>query len=495
MRNGRFNARTLIAVAASCLILGVLITASLNLVPLSKATTAGFWTEKRESGVFSSSQTSDGRIWVRLAKELTPAVVNISTTQVVKGRGIPSRGPFGEDDPFNEFFKRYFGESPRQFKATSLGSGFIINRDGYILTNNHVVENATDITVKLGDGREFKAKVVGRDPKTDVALIKIEVSSLPVIPFGDSDKLEVGEPVMAIGNPFGLNQTVTTGIVSAKGRFIGEGPYDNFIQTDASINRGNSGGPLINTNGEAVGVNTAILSPTGGSIGIGFAIPIAMIKEVLPQLKERGQVTRGWLGVAIQPITPDLGKRFSLKQANGALVSDVMEGSPAEHAGVKPGDVIVEFADKQVKSSTELPHIVASTPVGKEVAMKVIRDGAELTLQIKVGELKEEQMAAMTSSSPKTKLGIDIQELNPALSRKFGIKGEKGVVITEVEPESPGDAAGLQPGDLILEINRARVTTVNQVRRILEKAKPDEPTLLLVKRDGGTRYVVIGSEG
>jgi serine protease Do len=307
-----------------------------------------------------------------------------------------------------------------------------------------------------------------------------------VIPFGDSDKLEVGEPVMAIGNPFGLNQTVTTGIVSAKGRFIGEGPYDNFIQTDASINRGNSGGPLLNTNGEAVGVNTAILSPTGGSIGIGFAIPIAMIKEVLPQLKERGQVTRGWLGVAIQPITPELGKQFSLKQTTGALVSDVMEASPAEQAGIKQGDVIVEFDSKPVKSSTDLPHLVASTPVGKEVAMKVIRGGAELTLKVKVGELKEEQVAAMASSSPKTKLGIDIQELNPAIARKFGLKGEKGIVITEVEPDSPGDAAGLQPGDLILEI---------QVRRILEKTKPDEPTLLLIKRDGGTRYIVIGSEG
>lgn len=495
MHNERFNIRTLIVVAASCLILGVLITASFNLVPLSKATTGGVWTEKRDGGVFSESQISDGKLWVRLAKELTPAVANISTTQAVKGRGAQPRGPFSEDDPFNEFFKRFFGESPRQFKATSLGSGFIINKDGYILTNNHVVENATDITVKLGDSREFKAKVIGRDPKTDVALIKIEASNLPVIPFGDSDKLEVGEPVMAIGNPFGLSQTVTTGIVSAKGRFIGEGPYDNFIQTDASINRGNSGGPLINSNGEAVGVNTAILSPTGGSIGIGFAIPIAMIKEVLPQLKDRGQVTRGWLGVAIQPITPDLGKKFSLKQANGALVSDVMEGSPAEQAGVKPGDVIVEFGGKTVKSSTELPHIVASTPVGKEVSMKVIRDGAEVALHVKIGELKEEQVATMTSSSPKTKLGIDIQELNPALSRKFGLKGEKGIVIAEVEPDSPGDAAGLQPGDLILEINRVRVTTVNQVKRVLEKTKPDEPTLLLIKRDGGTRYVVIGSEG
>ncbi len=495
MGNERFTGRTLLAVAASCLVIGIVITASLNLVPLTKASTSQLWTEKRGDGPFSSSQTSDGKIWVRLAKELTPSVVNVSTTQVIKGRSMRFHGPFGEDDPFNEFFKRFFGDSPRQFKSTSLGSGFIINKDGYILTNNHVVENATDITVKLGDGREFKAKLVGRDPKTDIALIKIEASNLPVIPFGNSDKLEVGEPVMAIGNPFGLNQTVTTGIVSAKGRFIGEGPYDNFIQTDASINRGNSGGPLITTNGEAVGINTAIFSPTGGSIGIGFAIPIDMAKEVLPQLKERGSVTRGWLGVAIQQITPELAKTFGLKQPNGALVSDVVDGSPADNAGVKQGDVIVEFDGKKVKSSTELPHIVASTQVGREVAMKVIRDGAEVTLQVKVGELKEEQLAATTPFSPKSKLGIDVQQLNPALARKFGIKDDKGVVITGVDPDSPAEASGLQPGDLILEINRTKVATVNQVRKVLEKTRPDEPTVLLVKRDGDTRYVVIRSEG
>ncbi len=494
MSTGKFTSRSLLLVAASCLIIGIAFTASLNLVPLTRATTAQLWTEKRDSGVFSSSATSDGKIWVRLAKELTPSVVNISTTQVIKGRGLRFQSPFGEDDPFNEFFKRFFGDGPRQFKSTSLGSGFIINRDGYILTNNHVVENATEILVKLIDGREFKANVIGRDPKTDIALIKIEASNLPVIPFGDSDKLEVGEPVMAIGNPFGLNQTVTTGIVSAKGRFIGEGPYDNFIQTDASINRGNSGGPLINTNGEAVGINTAIFSPTGGSIGIGFAIPIDMAKEVLPQLKDRGNVTRGWLGVSIQQITPELAKTFGLKQANGALVSDVVDGSPAEKGGVKQGDVIVEFDGKKVKSSTDLPHMVGSTPVGKEVSMKVIRDGAELPLQVKVGELKDEQLAAAPSST-KSKLGIDIEQLTPALSRKFGLKDDKGVVITGVEPDSPGEEVGLRPGDLILEINRTKVATVSQVRRALEKTRPDEPTVMLVKRDGATRYVVIRSEG
>jgi serine protease Do len=429
-----------------------------------------------------------------LAKELTPSVVNVNTTQVVKGRGR-LRSPFGEDDPFNEFFKRFFGDTPRQFKSTSLGSGFIINRDGYILTNNHVVENATEISVKLSDAREFKAKVIGRDPKTDIALIKIEASNLPVVPFGDSDKLEVGEPVMAIGNPFGLNQTVTTGIVSAKGRFIGEGPYDNFIQTDASINRGNSGGPLLNVNGEAVGINTAIFSPTGGSIGIGFAIPIDMAKEVLPQLKERGSVTRGWLGVSIQQITPELAKTFGLKQANGALVSDVMDASPAEKAGVKQGDVIVEFNGKKIKSSSELPHIVGGTSVGKEVIMKIMRDGEELALQVKVGELKDEQLAALAPSSTKSKLGIDIQQLTPELSRKFGIKDDRGVVVTGVDPDSPGEAAGLQPGDLILEINRSKVATVSQARRALEKPRPDEPTVVLVKREGNTRYVVIRSEG
>jgi serine protease Do len=491
---GKFSGRTVLAIAASCLIVGILVTASLNLVPLSKATSGQLWSEKRESGLFSASQISDGKVWVRLAKELTPSVVNISTTQVVKGRGR-LRSPFGEDDPFNEFFRRFFGDTPRQFKSTSLGSGFIINRDGYILTNNHVVENATEISVKLSDTREFKAKVIGRDPKTDIALIKIDASHLPVIPFGNSENLEVGEPVMAIGNPFGLNQTVTTGIVSAKGRFIGEGPYDNFIQTDASINRGNSGGPLLNMNGEAVGINTAIFSPTGGSIGIGFAIPIDMAKEVLPQLKDRGTVTRGWLGVSIQQITPELAKTFGLKQPNGALVSDVVDGSPADKAGLKQGDVIVEFNGKKIKSSSELPHIVGSTNVGKEVGMKVVRDGEEVALQVKVGELKDEQLAALAPSSMKSKLGIDIQQLTPELSRRFGIKDDKGVVVTGVEPESPGEAAGLQPGDLILEINRAKVATVSQARRALDKARPDEPTVVLVKREGNTRYVVIRSEG
>ena len=357
-------------------------------------------------------------------------------------------------------------------------------------------ENATEISVKLSDGREFKAKVIGRDPKTDIALIKIDASNLRVIPFGDSDRLEVGEPVMAIGNPFGLNQTVTTGIVSAKGRFIGEGPYDNFIQTDASINRGNSGGPLININGEAVGINSAIFSPTGGSIGIGFAIPIDMAKEVLPQLKDRGSVTRGWLGVAIQQMTPELAKTFGLKQADGgALVSDVVDGSPAEQAGVKQGDVIVEFDGKKVKSSTELPHIVGGTGVGKEVVMKVIRDGTELPLNVKVGELKDEQVAVLASSSTKSRLGIEVQQLTSELSRKFGIKDDKGVVITGVEPDSPSEEAGLRPGDLILEINRTKVATVSQVRKALEKTRPEEPTVVLVKRNGATRYVVVRSEG
>jgi serine protease Do len=495
MQLGRFSGRTVLLVAASCVLVGILITASLNLVPHSKATNSQLWTEKRDSGLFSASQISDGKIWVRLAKELTPSVVNIYTTQVIKGRSTRFFSPFGEDDPFNELFRRFFGDAPRQFKATSLGSGFIINRDGYILTNNHVVQNATDISVKLGDGREFKAKLIGRDPKTDIALIKIDASNLPVVPFGDSDKLEVGEPVMAIGNPFGFNQTVTTGIVSAKGRFIGEGPYDNFIQTDAAINRGNSGGPLINTNGEAVGINTAIFSPTGGSIGIGFAIPINMAKELLPQLKERGSVTRGWLGVAIQQVTPELAKSFGLKQPEGALVSDVVEGSPAEHAGVKQGDVIVEFDGKRVKSSTELPHLVAGTAVGKEVVVKVIRDGAELPLRVKVGELKDEQVATVAPSSAKARLGIEVQQLTPELARRFGLKDDKGVVITSVEPDSPAEDAGLRPGDVIVEVNRTKVGTVSQLRRALEKTKPDESVVILVKRNGTTRYVVIKAEG
>src|SRR4030043_553540 len=326
-----------------------------------------------------------------LAERVKPAVVNISTTKTTAGRSFGSpfgRSPFGDD-----FFDRFFGDIPqREFKQRSLGSGFVISNDGYIFTNNHVVEKADKILVKLSDNREYEAKIIGTDTKTDIALIKIKPSnSLPVAEIGDSEKVRVGEWVIAIGNPFGLDQTVTAGIVSAKGRVIGAGPYDNFIQTDASINPGNSGGPLLNMAGEVVGINTAIFSQSGGNVGIGFAIPVNMAKEIAPQLKEKGHGTRGWLGVGIQKITPELSKSFGLKDEKGALVSQVVKGGPADKGGIETGDVIVEFDGNKVSDSNELPRMVAPLPVGKTVSVKLLRGGNAVDREVKIGQLEEQK--------------------------------------------------------------------------------------------------------
>ncbi|MBI4490206.1 MAG: Do family serine endopeptidase [Deltaproteobacteria bacterium] len=332
--------------------------------------------------------------FVSLAKKLRPVVVNISATQVADAVEI-FPNPFGQEEPFGEFWERFFGDLPRgSLRQRSLGSGFIIGGDGSILTNHHVVENARKIVVKLADGREFEAKVIGKDPKTDIALIKIKGhGNVSVAPLGDSDRLQVGEWIVAIGNPFGLDNTVTAGIVSAKGRHIGAGPYDNFIQTDASINPGNSGGPLINTRGEVVGINTAIVSQTGGNIGIGFATPINLVKEVLPQLKAKGKVTRGWFGVAVQKVTPEIAESLGLDKARGALVAQVSKDAPAERAGIKMGDVIIEFDGKEIKDSNDLPIVVARTPVDRRVRVKVLREKKEMNLSVTIGELKEKRVA------------------------------------------------------------------------------------------------------
>jgi len=311
-----------------------------------------------------------------LVQKVKPAVVNISTTSTVKIPGTPFRHFFGPDDggSFGDFFNRFFGEIPDQeLKQQSLGSGFIIDKDGYIITNNHVVDGADEIKVKLADGKEYKAKVVGRDPKTDLALIKISsfFKDLPSLPLGDSDKMRVGDWVLAIGNPFGLEETVTKGIISATGRVIGSGPYDNFLQTDAPINPGNSGGPLINLSGEVIGINSAII-PSGQ--GIGFAIPSNMAKKIVPPLKEKGKVTRGWIGVSVQSITPEIAQALGLKETQGSLVGEVVPGGPADAAGIKRGDVIVSFDGKEIRKIADLPLLVAETPAGKTVNVKVIRD-------------------------------------------------------------------------------------------------------------------------
>ena len=430
--------------------------------------------------------------FVSLAKRIKPIVVNISTTQVSEGRGPEFGSPFGEDDPFNEFWRRFFGGPlPRgPQRQRSLGSGFIIDSDGSILTNNHVVENASKIVVKLADDQEYEAKVIGRDPKTDIAIIKIDAkTNLTAANFGDSDELEVGEWVVAIGNPFGLDSTVTSGIVSAKGRHIGQGPYDNFIQTDASINPGNSGGPLINLRGEVVGINTAIFSRTGGNIGIGFAIPINLVKELLPQLRGKGKVVRGYLGVLIQKVTPDIAESLGMERARGALVANISKGGPAEKAGIKVGDVIIEFDGKEVKDSAELPIIVARTPVEKKVRMKVLRDKKETDLTVVVGELKDEEIVA--SVPEKGELGLTVQRLTPQMAESLGLERVEGVAVAAVEPGSAADEAGIRRGDIIIEVDRKAVRNLDDYKKALAGARQGRGVLFLVRRGDSTLFLAL----
>jgi serine protease Do len=440
-----------------------------------------------------AQQTPAPPSFTHLAKQASPSVVNISTVKVVKGRGqFPM--PFGPDDPFKDFFDRFFRDQiPKDFRQQSLGTGFIIDKEGYILTNNHVVEKADEIKVKLADDEEFMAKIVGRDPKTDLALIKIDADKdfIPLT-LGDSDKLEVGEWVVAIGNPFGLGNTVTAGIVSAKYRQIGAGAYDNFIQTDASINPGNSGGPLLNTDAEVIGINSAIYSQTGGNIGIGFAIPINMAKDLLPQLKE-GKVIRGWLGVMIQKITPELKDKLDLKDEKGALVADVTKDGPADKAGIQRGDVIVSFDGREIKEMSDLPYIVASTPVGKSVTVEVIRKGGRKTFQVKIGELKEEKKAGVVSEA-KPQLGMSVEEITPELAKNFGLTETTGVVVVQVEEGTPAAEAGLRAGDVIVEIDQDPVENIRRFNQKLETYKKGDTILFLVKRQGATVFLTLKVE-
>ncbi len=346
--------------------------------------------ENRSTGVIPESSRALPD-FVALGKKLRPAVVNIAATLIKKGGG-KNRSAFGADNPAGDLRDQLFGTPPPQAPDSqkSLGSGFVIDRDGFILTNNHVIENAQKISVKLSDEREFQGRVVGRDSVTDIAVIKIDAGrDLPVASLGDSDRLEVGEWVMAIGNPFGLDSTVTVGIVSGKGRHLGTGSYDSFIQTDASINPGNSGGPLVNVKGEVVGINAAIVSEGGGSIGIGFATPINLVRGVLPQLKTKGKASRGWLGVAVQRVTPEMAGSLGLSKPTGALVASVARDGPAGRAGIKAGDVIVNFDGNEIKRSDDLPLIVARSPVHKAVQVKLLRDKKEVAVPVIVGELRE----------------------------------------------------------------------------------------------------------
>jgi len=444
-----------------------------------------------------------------LVKRVMPTVVNVRVVQTVKagfpfGPGPESEGEEGEGgppmpgpqgDPFEQF-RRFFGQGPREFRQRGLGSGVIVSPDGYIMTNNHVVGGADEINVKLMDKREFKAKVIGKDPKTDLALIKIDTKqALPVAELGVSGSAEVGDWVVAIGNPYEFDLTVTAGIISAKGRALG-GNYDDFIQTDASINPGNSGGPLFDVNGKVIGINTAIFSRTGSNAGIGFAIPIDLAKSVMDQLKAHGRVVRGWLGVQIQEVTPELAQSFGLSQAGGALVAGVEKGGPAEKAGLERGDVIVKFDGREVKDQHSLPALVASTPINKKVSLEIVRNGKRETVGATVGELKEEQVALAKTEEPGGSWGMQVGEITPEVQRQFRLQSNKGVVVRRVAPGSAAADAGLQPGDVVLEVNKSKIASVKDFVERSKAAKTEsKPPLLLVQRGTATLYTVIKPRG
>ncbi len=458
----------------------------------------GFLVEPVKADAISVPSVPSDINFVDIVKEEKPAVVNIYTTQVVKHAGRkgfkqpgPSPFPFGgEEDPFKDFFERFFGEiPPQEIPRQSLGSGFLIDKDGYILTNNHVVERADKIKVTLGNGKEYDAKLIGTDQKTDIALVKIDAKEdLPVVRIGDSDMLEVGEWVIAIGNPFGVGQSVTAGIVSAKGRVIGAGPYDDFIQTDASINPGNSGGPLINTKGEVVGINTAIFTAGGaqGNIGIGFAIPINVVKNIVKELKEKGSVTRGWLGVMIQKITPEIAKSFGLSESEGALVGDVVKGSPADKAGIKRGDVIVEFDGKKIKSVEDLPKLVAATRPDTKAKMIGIRDGARKEFSVTIGTLKEEK--EVVEAKTEENMGLSVQNITPEIAQQLNLDTSDGVVVMDINPSSPAYAAGVRRGQVIIEINRKEIKDVEDYKKVVSKIKGGDVVTLYIKDGKGGKY-------
>lgn len=454
-----------------------------------------------------------------LAERLLPSVVNISTTQIVdtaeRGQQLPQLPQFPPGSPFEKFFKDFFekngGQPHRKRKATALGSGFIIDKSGLIVTNNHVIADADEITVILQDDTAIKAEVIGRDPKTDTALLRVKTKHpLKAVPWGNSDVTRVGDWVMAIGNPFGLGGTVTAGIVSARSRDISSGPYDDFIQTDASINKGNSGGPLFNMDGEVIGINSAIYSPpggNGGSVGIGFSIASNLAKTVIKDLQSYGRTRRGWLGVRIQTVTPEIADSLGMKDASGALVANVSESGPAANAGIKAGDVVLEFNGSKIKKMSNLPRVVAETPINKSVNVKIWREGKVRNMKVRVGELDEKettQVAEQAGPSKKesrsgkqvavTELGLSVVPLTDALREQHGISSDvKGVAISKVEPGSDADDKGLQAGDVVVEVNQREVSKPSDVSRQVTNAKRAgrKSVLLLVQNGGGLHFVAL----
>ncbi|HAY49326.1 MULTISPECIES: DegQ family serine endoprotease [Thalassospira] len=466
-------------------------------------------------GVTSVSHIANARpapeSFADLAEKLLPSVVNISTSQMVAERQGPDF-QFPPGSPFEDLFRDFMdrngqggqgGQAPQKRRATALGSGFIISADGYIVTNNHVIDGADEISVRLHDGETLDAELIGRDPKTDVALLKVEPKDdLPFVKWGDSDASRIGDWAMAIGNPFGLGGTVTAGIISARNRDINQGPYDDFIQTDASINRGNSGGPLFNLDGDVIGINSAIYSPSGGSVGIGFAIPSAIAQGVVDQLKEYGRTRRGWLGVHIQTVTDDIADSVGLDSATGAMVAGVSDDSPAKKAGIKQGDVILKFDGKDVESMRRLPRIVAETKIGKDVDVVIWRDGKKQTVQVELGELEEEVIAASASPSEGdeapaiaeasiAELGIKVANVDDALRQRYNLaEGTEGVIVTDVSGDSYAAEKGVRPGDIIIEASHSSVTTVEDVTKAVKAAVDDDKRtiLMLIETSAGPRY-------
>jgi serine protease Do len=423
----------------------------------------------------------------QVADAVAPAVVNINTVT----RGPAGRTPieefFGE-----EFFRRFFGEAPeREQLQRSLGSGVIVDPSGIVLTNAHVVERASEIEVVTSDGKKHKAKLVGVDRRTDLAVLRLQGGgSYPAATLGDSDKIKVGDWVLAIGSPFGLQQTVTAGIISAKGRAIGQGgPFDDFIQTDAAINPGNSGGPLVNMSSEVIGINSAILSRSGGNVGIGFSIPANMAKRIYTELAAKGRITRGWLGVSIQPLTPELANGFGLKDVKGVLISDVVQDSPADKAGITAGDIITEFDKKKVDTPQDLQKVVANTPPGKGVPVKVWRDKTEKTLEIKIGDTPDENVALKSTNKSKSLLGLEVRPLTPDIARQLNLRAQEGVLVFSVEEDSAAGEAGLQRGDVIREVNRQRVRNVQDFERATKDVKEGDRVTVLLQRGQQSLYV------
>jgi len=467
----------------------VFLTFLFGLTPVMSANADELESLRQTSKAFSS-----------VAKNAIPAVVFIKVEKTLESGPVMTPGtPFQHNDPFgffgDEFFERFFRDrfprQPRKYRQMGQGSGFIISADGYILTNNHVVGDADVITVKLHDGREFDAKIIGSDEKSDVAVIKIDGKNLSTMPLGNSDKLEIGEWVIAIGNPFGLTESLTFGIVSAKGRStVGIADYEDFIQTDAAINPGNSGGPLINLDGEAIGINTAIFSQSGGNMGIGFAIPINMAKSIKDQLLKKGKVTRGQLGVIIGELTKDLADYFEIDSTKGVVVNDVLKGSPAEKAGLETGDIILKINDSDVESVGHLRNTIAMVSPGSKVKLLIYRNGKEKTITVKIGELSDTIAQADVSDLSK-KLGLTVQSLTEDTGRFYGRRLKEGVIVSRVDSGSPAERAGIRPGTIIVSVNQKKVGSVEEFNEALQESVETKKVLLLIRAERYTRFVVI----